>query len=183
MRFKSATLIIGYILLNMVSSCYNCHDGKYVDYAAIELNPSETRISSADSLVFQIKMKDLSFTAYNENFAGLITSAYAIDCDYGWGGEKYAISDFKVSSDADFDETHSAGSSLNDLVTVLASLDIHTEARQKLNDADLNAYSNAWGRMYIKQRPTVSKTHHLTISFQKSNSTAMSATSDAITWE
>jgi hypothetical protein len=128
-------------------------------------------------------MEDLSYTACNNNFSGLITGAYAIDCDHGWGGEKYPISDFKVSSDADFDETHPAGSSLNDLVIVLASLDIHTEAHQKLNDADLNAYSNAWAVMYIKQRPTASKLHHLTISFQKSNSTAMSATSDVITWD
>lgn len=181
MRNKVLALLLVYFLVGLIFSCGVCDDVKYRDFSEVEIRLKNQLVLANDSLLFQVSETDIDFLAYAHPVSGMGNMLYALNCNEGFGGPKYPIVNFEITSSADFDEDHPAASLLNDLVTMNVLVAGGQHRYQKLSETDLNLDLDS--DYYIKRRPTKSKTHRLKIAIYKSNGEVVQAESDEIVWE
>lgn len=180
-KILTTIIIIG--MISIISSCLDkiCEDKKYFDFNKMKVNVASTEILSSDSLSFHIRATDGYYLGFNMPKFSLITSAYAFDCDEGWGGLKYPLTKIEITSDSDFSESYPANSILNELVSINAWI----EETKEIKNAKLDSViitDNFESQMYISKRPTISKEHILTIKLYKSDGKVIESKTDKITW-
>lgn len=169
--------------ISFLSSCLDkiCEDKKYFDFNTMTINVESTAIRANDSLSFHIRAMDGCYLGFNMPKFNLISSAYAFNCDEGWGGLKYPLTKIEITSDSDFNNNHPANSILNGLISVDAWIEESREIKNmKLDEVSIT--DNFESQMYISEIPTISKEHILTIKLYKSDGKVIESKTDKIIW-
>jgi hypothetical protein len=182
MAKKIILIIFLFNTVGITTSCFDqCDNYKYYDFDQISIVPINSVVALADSLTLRIDKPDGRFVASNDIQSHIMTIANAtIDCDKGWGGLKFPINKIEVTSDSDFNADFPANTVLNEIIMM--------RKWTKDNDFELTSINNIdngqdWTWMFIKERPTLSKSHKLTIKLFKSNGDIIIGTSDLIEWD
>lgn len=180
---KILTVLAIFIALSILSSCLDkiCKDKKYFDFNTININIESTEIPLNDSLSFHTRATDAYFLGFNKSNFSLISSAYAFNCDEGWGGLKYPLTKIEITSDSDFNDNYPANSLLNGLVSIDAWIE-ETREIKNLQLDDVSITENFESQMYISERPTISNKHTLTIKLYKSDGKVIESKTDKIIW-
>ena len=104
-----------------------------------------------------------------------------IDCDKGYGGDKYPVTRISIKSDSNFNFDYLANSELNEIVSIRGNNSNGEYVLGKVNDfvpSQVNL-----GYMWISDKPTLDSNHKITVEIEKSNGEVLSATSEQIVWE
>jgi hypothetical protein len=182
MKAKLLILVVGYFLLNIILvSCGACNDVKYYDFHAMDILTDSPTVSVTDSLLFRIRPNDTIYRANENSLNGVFNSAYAFDCDDGWGGMKYRVLKIEITSDRDFSDDYPANALLNNIVTANTLIGGGNHFYQNFSAIDLQ--TDLWSDMYIVKKPTREKAHRLKVTIYKENGETVSAESDEIVWE
>ncbi len=180
MKQKVIIIMLAGFIIRFLSSCEGwCDHVKYYNFTQIELISENQYITKNDSLKLNVRQLDNEFLACKTE--NLINSAYAFDCDKGWGGMKYSITKIEFTSDADFNADYPANSILNDLITINAWIEPNEYQYIKLNEANLT--ESLWSDMYIVSSPNIEKKHILTVKIYRENGDTLIANSEEIIWE
>ena len=180
---KTLTVLIIFGMISILASCLDkiCEDKKYFDFNTMIINIESTTILQSDSLSFHIRTPDGYYLGFNMPKFSLISSAYAFDCDEGWGGLKYPLTKIEITSDSDFNDNLPANFVLNGLISIDAWIEETREVKNmKLDDVIIT--DNFQSQMYISERPTISKEHILTIKLYKSDGKVIESKTDKIIW-
>lgn len=180
---KTLTVFLIFGVLSILSSCLEnlCEDKKYFDFNSMTINTKSTEILQNDSLAFNISALDGYFLGYSTPKFSLINSAYAFDCDEGWGGLKYPLTKIEVTSNSDFNGSYPANTLLNELIRI----DVWIEGSGEIKNmklSEVNLSNNFESQMFISQGPTTSKEHILTVKLFKSDGNVIEAKTDKIIW-
>ncbi|WP_157514484.1 hypothetical protein, partial [Mangrovimonas sp. TPBH4] len=99
-------ILIAFFSLNLISliSCFEqCKDYEFYDYKNIEVSVQNPYVMENDSLSFGVRYLEteyLSSLKTNFNFGNNLYAT--IDCDKGYGGDKYPLTRISITSDSDF---------------------------------------------------------------------------------
>lgn len=172
-------ILIAFFVLNLAGFISCCGNLTYYDYDGIKTKVDNPIVAENDSLSFGYRQVNRNYMAAKVNLN--YDAAYAaVDCDKGSGGPKYPLVRISVTSDTDFDETHPAGTELNDLIYVRAGT-VEGIAEGRLTDLQPSEINYLY--MYINERPADNIPHKFTIEVEKSNGEIYSDTSQEIVWE
>lgn len=173
-------ILIAFFVLNLAGFISCCGDRRYYDYDGIETTVNNPVVAENDSLSFGYRQLNIDYIAAKLNLN--YSAAYAaVDCDQGYDGAKYPLARISVTSDTDFDETHPAGTELNDLIYVKGGTVEGIAAEGRLTDFQPSEINYLY--MYINERPAYNIPHKFTIEVEKSNGEIYSDTSQEIMWE
>uniref|UniRef100_UPI000A7ECFB2 hypothetical protein n=1 Tax=Mangrovimonas sp. TPBH4 TaxID=1645914 RepID=UPI000A7ECFB2 len=104
-----------------------------------------------------------------------------IDCDKGYGGDKYPLTRISITSDSDFNSNLPADTELNEFVSIRGTNSNGDYILGNVNDF-LPSQVNL-GYMYLTIRPSNNEPLKIIIEIEKINGEILSATSELITWE
>jgi|SRR5690554_4049460 len=178
-------ILVVFFTLNLVSliSCFeHCKDYEFYDYKNIKVVVQNPFVMVNDSLSFGINYVDteyLSNTNMNFNFGNNLYAA--IDCDKGYGGDKYPLTRIKITSDSNFNDNFPANSELNEIISIRGINSDGNYVLGKVSDfipSEINL-----GYMFLSIRPENNENQKITIEIEKSNGEILSATSEQISWE
>ena len=172
-------LTIGFFARFLLSCAGMCDSVKYYNFTKVELVNINQNIVENDSLKLYINPLDYECIAFNKN--NISNSAFAIDCDDGWGGMKYPITKIEFISNADFNNDFPANTILNNLITINAWIDDVGYKYMKLDEYDLS--ETIWSDIYITSYPTIDKKHIFTVKIIKINGDTIIANSEEIIWQ
>jgi hypothetical protein len=181
MTKKILIIIFLFNTVGIITSCFDqCDKYQYYDFDQISIVPINPVVAIADSLTFRIDT-DGKFVASNDLQFNMMSTANAtIDCDKGWGGLKFPINKIEVTSDSDFNAEFPANTILNEIIMLRKWTTDNDYILTTVNNIDKG---QDWTWMFIKERPTLSKSHKLTIKLFKSNGDIITGTSDLIEWD
>lgn len=167
--------------LLVYEGCCGMPDFPYREMISMNLFTEKTQIDELDSLKIRIIPVDYKFYA---NTAGLIPSAYAWECESdGYLGHKFKYSQIEIFSDKDFDNTHPAGTLLNDLFFVKPAYENVFKPFNGTIPTDSLIMDLVQGAYLItEKRPLTNFTHQLVVSIRNENDTRVSSNID-ITWK
>lgn len=179
LRKMKKKILIAFFVLNLAGFISCCGDRRYYNYDGIEATVDNPVVAEKDSLSFGYRQLNIDYMAAKLNLN--YSAAYAgVDCDKGYDGPKFPLVRISVTSDTDFDETHPAGTELNDLIYVRAGT-VEGIAEGRLTDLQPSEINYLY--MYINERPADNMPQKLTIEVEKSNGEIYSDTSQEIVWE
>ncbi|GGB76509.1 hypothetical protein GCM10007424_15650 [Flavobacterium suaedae] len=180
MKKKILVAFFGLNLFGFVA-CFNCEEWKYIDYNGIEVEVRNPVVSVNDSLSFGYKTTGSEYLAITKSFSHFSNTVYAFDCDKGYGGDKYPLVSISITSDTDFDETHPAGTELNDIIYTRGTIEGEYGVYGTLPEFDPSTINTYY--MYLKAIPNNDNPHRFTIEIERVNGDVMTATSEEIVWE
>lgn len=188
MNRKSLIALVVYPCLLIFSACW-CDDIEfdYYDFSDLQFYYTEgTEIASDKHLLFSINDKEFEYLATNTqmNFGLISTTLATQPCPTnGHLGRKFLVTDIDIVSNADFDATHPAGTSLKDILE-FGTFNLDTEGNydfSPMSSITEEATYNTLNYFRIAQRPD-SPTHQFSITVTKSNGTQTTGTTADITW-
>ena len=183
MKSKLILLSTFYVFALVFSAC--CGEDKlpYYDFSSISLlYPEGEEISENGSFTLLISEEEVEYLAIAPTLnLGLINKAYALSCPSdGDNGRKYSVVNVEITSDADFDADHAAGTSLKDIFTAEKwDSDVGDYIQVRLDQYE---DQNSVYKLKLDERPTLSVEHHFTITLTKDNGEIISATTNTINW-
>lgn len=107
--------------------------------------------------------------------------AAALSCDDGWGGMKYPIKSIEIVSNNDFDSTHPAAASLNDLFRLRTY-----DNRSSFTDDPIPTSGELSVKVLViisTARPNMSMNHVFTIKITKSNDEIVIVETPSFEWQ
>ncbi|MBL7870623.1 MAG: hypothetical protein JNM78_03355 [Cyclobacteriaceae bacterium] len=161
--------------------CCGRPDFPYQEITSIELFLAKNQLDNSDSLKIQIIPTQFK---YHAMAAGTISSAFAWQCESdGYLGVKHKFTEIEITSNQDFDGTHSAGVALNDLFFVKSSFGNNIISLTGSTPVDSLVRLLTNGEFLITdKRPSINLTHQLTIRIQNENNTHVSSTVN-VSWK
>src|SRR5687767_1696079 len=147
---KILALFVTLIVIPCFNSCVDCNIPPHFQLNEVRLScireiPYYELLESdsvpAPDLLLKFNFINTTYHAHHNRKGGLIQSAYATTCEEkGYQGTKDAIEKITVIADQPFDQTHAAGTSLNDLLETLG----HWGGDVSLNDMPdkINEYNS-----------------------------------------
>ena len=197
MRILIAFLLITLAPIFMYVSCCNCPDikEKYYKISDLTVIPSgsgnikvdEGIAVSVDTIFLSYKMKQECLAVTKPLLTGFMNAAYACSCSScGDDGLKSKIKKIVVSSDAKYNDTLPAGSSLNQIFKVqdwyyynaYSRITVDT-VKQKMNEG----YQSFDLKLSAVAKPTSTATHRFSLSIEMENGSTITAVTKAITWQ
>lgn len=184
---KVIILIIFYFGIALVTSCLNCPDvNAYYDFSSLDAEyPNGTSISVSQDFILILSESEISFVTDNRKFNfDLLSSAWATEeCpEQGHLGKKFKIDEIIITSDSDWDEFHSAGTALNDIIQFGSTIDgSNIQYDQFLNDVNDFGEFN-FGYYFKFNVPTQDTEHIFNIQVMKSNGVSVGLTTNLISW-
>ncbi len=131
-----------------------------------------TMIYPCDSMALYIYVPDTSLTFHSQRIIkprfGLIPEAIACNSQRsGYAGTRELVDKIYVSSNYDFDETHSKNDNLSDIVRIFAYSSNGDNKWMSLSDFNNNSPYEAPKRFYLlfTRKPTRSKTQQFVIKY------------------
>ena len=183
-NMKKKFLII-FFTLNLISlvSCWeHCKDYEFYDYSGINIVVQNPNVIENDSLSFGLLYLGGEYLSKSKTTLNFGSNLYAqIDCDKGYGGDKYPVTRISIKSDSNFNSDYLANSELNEIVSIRGNNSNGEYVLGKVNDfvpSQVNL-----GYMWISDKPTLDSNHKITVEIEKSNGEVLSATSEQIVWE
>ncbi len=178
-------ILMTFLTLNLISfiSCFeHCKNYKFFDYRDIKIVVQNPFVTSNDSLSFGVNYVDtefLSMTKLNFNFGNSLYAA--VDCDKGYGGDKYPLTRITITSDSNFNSDFPANTELNELISIRGTNSNGEYVLGKISDFIPSKVN--LGYMYLSMRPENNENQKFTIEIEKSNGEILSSTSEQISWE
>ena len=112
-----------------------------------------------------------------------INSAFACSCiEEGNEGLKFAVTDIRVFSDADYSDEISAGELLNDIITVNRPESVEQGPLSSVEDKNKMFYTYGQIHLSFETPPSVDSTHTITVEIEKENGTTIISETMPITW-
>ncbi|MEQ8474053.1 MAG: hypothetical protein RIC35_22845 [Marinoscillum sp.] len=177
---KVILLLISYFGIALVTSCLSCPDvNAFYDFASLEAEyPNGTSISENQDFILILNELEISYLADHRKFS-LLTPAHATqECEgAGYLGKKFKIEEIIITSDADWDESHPAGTPLNDVILFGSNI----QYSQYLSDVD--DFGEFDRNHYFKfTAPTLDTAHTFHIQVRKTNGTSVPITTNLVSW-
>lgn len=174
--------MISYFGIALVTSCLNCPDvNAYYDFSSMDAEyPNGTSISGSQDFILILSESGISYLSDNRNFKfDLLSSARATEeCpEQGHLGKKFKIDEINITSDSDWDESHLAGTALNDLVQFGSTI----QYDQFLSDVNDFGEFN-FGYYFKFDAPAQDTEHTFNIQVKKSNGVSVSLTTNLVSW-
>jgi hypothetical protein len=171
--------LVSIFILQFILSC--CKNFEFSDFNEMEAKVSAITIASNDSLSIDLYGKDVIWIGSVLPTISL-TSAYAIKCDYGWGGMKYPFDTIEITSNANFDSNHFSGTLLNNLFK-MKYFDRNTFANTPKIDS-ISTENLKFGDVFLilHEKPSIDKKHKFKIRLVKSNNEVIEVTTEEIEW-
>lgn len=174
-------ILILVFTLNLLGVIGCCGDVKYFNYSGIEVEVRNPVVAVNDSLSFGYKVTGSEYLAITKPFSLFSNAAYALECDKGYGGDKYPLVRISVTSDTDFDAEHPAGTELNNIIYTRGTSGGEYDVYGTLPEFDPSTVNTYY--MYLKAKPDNDNPHKLTIEIERVNGDVYSNTSEEIVWE
>lgn len=187
---KLALLVFAYYALNLISCADKCPSiHALMDFESFQVYPDMLDVVKGDTLRLNIAISEVLYVEEpSTNFEfNWFPQLYAEDCEYaGQQGWRNEIEQIEITSDADFDAQHPAGTLLNDLFFVYFD-DYGIDTYLPLTQCDHNYFfylSLEAEKSYfgILTTPTLSQTHHFTFKAVKENEKEYSDVSPGVVW-
>lgn len=179
--------MISYFGIALVTSCLNCPDlNSYYDFSSLDIEyPNGTSISESQDFTLILSESEISYLSDNRKFKlDLLSSAWATEkCpEPGHLGKKFKIDEIMITSDSDWDESHPAGTALNDIVQFGLTIDgSNIQYNQFLSD--INDFGEFNFGYYFKfDTPAQDTEHTFSIEVKKSNGASVSITTNLVSW-
>jgi hypothetical protein len=182
MKKKILALFFCLNLTCLINCFEHCKDYEFFDYEGIKAVVQNPYVMENDSLSFgtsYINIEYLSDVKFNFNFGNKLYAT--VDCDKGYGGEKYPLNRITITSDSDFNTDFPANSELNEIISVNGTNSNGDYVIGKV--IDFEASNVNLSNMYLSMRPNNNESHKITIEIEKSNGEVLSSTTEEIIWE
>lgn len=197
MKVLLVFLLITIAPIFMYISCCNCPEvnEKYYNIAGLIVSPSgsgyikvdEGIAVSVDTIYLTYKMTPdcVAFTAPVS--VGFLNTAYACSCaDCGYKGLKSKIKSITLTSDAKYNDTLPAGTSLNQIFKVhdwsyynaYSRVALDT-VKQKMNEG----YQYFDLKLSAVAKPISTATHRFSLTMEMENGSKITAVTKSITWQ
>lgn len=180
MTTKKSLVLIGYFVIQFISSC--CNGVKYYDFTQMDVQLSGNTVEPDQDLTIQLFATDLKYLALQLPDLGF-ASSLALNCDDGWGGMKYPFESIEITSAANFNDEYPAAQNLAPLFQIMKFLGDGKFEMVPLAEADLAAFRGDDVTLIISERPTAVFTHQLQLKLRKSNQETITVTTTDITWQ
>ncbi|MFT6323384.1 MAG: hypothetical protein ACJAWO_000936 [Halieaceae bacterium] len=147
---------------------------------------TNTQLPFSDTLTLNITGSEVRYLTLAKPSFNLFPMAYALSCESeGYRGLKNAVSLIEITSNQDFDSTHLAGTSLNDLF--LMELYNSEKTFVPITASNMKLIFNLAQysleqRLIITTKPDSLTAHLFTIKMYISNGRFLNATSPEVTW-
>lgn len=110
---KIVAIFLLWLVITLYESC--CEKLPYYIFDRIELITEQTQLQAGDSLVVVVLPIILDYVAVGR--AG-ISQTFALSCEFGYWGPKYAVEEIRITAMQDFNQNYRAGDLLNDLFLI-----------------------------------------------------------------
>ena len=179
---KKLSIIISLYSLLAIGGCFCDPALPYFDFNQMSVLVNKPLVTDSDTLSFQLKPEETRFLS--QQLLQIIQPSYALalSCEHpGYEGMKYPITEIKITSTNNFDSTHLAGSSLNDLFF----LD-HISEFISINDSSITAHQLFNSRyattLFLLAKPTIDSTHVFEFELIKQNGVVVEQ-SELVVWK
>lgn len=179
MSRKASILLISFFIFQLIVSC--CKDVEFIDFTEITFKSDQTLLIQGDTLSFEIWADDLKYLGATLNDFGF-SKTMAFSCVEGLDGMKFPVQTVQITSNNDFDPTHLAGTSLNDLFFEKSYNEVSSE--QELLPLKAEGFMNQGiADLLLLSSPQLEQRHTFTLTFEKSNGEVVTGTTEEIKWE
>lgn len=187
MRKKIIYLAIIYVLVLIIEGCTCPEVLPYFDFKLVDYTyPSGMEIQAQDT--FQLFIYKVPIYLSSTSGLGFHSIALATSCKSdGHRGLKYPVLKYEIISDADWDDKHPAGVSLND-VAWFGGTHLRGKSNPKVifSDYPTSEYyemsETQESMILVFPKPLLNKKHNFTLKITKSNGQTVQASTEQIEW-
>lgn len=174
---------IVYLGLLGVSSCFCDPVQPYIDFENLILYAQNPDLKYGDSLFINLEPEAPIFLSQQIVDAVSPNKTFALSCPHdGENGMKYKIVDFNIVSLHDFDSTHLAGTSLNDVFYSGSVSNSILLSDTTFKPQERFPFTYGMESIYLPVSPKIDSSHIFQITIQKANGTTITSQTQLITW-